>query len=233
MKIVAVRIGEKYGPEYEAYLERKLPEHEFIWVREAFDPRIQLQWNKMHGMQLDIDEPICVMDIDMLLVNDYQKVFDYPIERGQFLAMPGWWRDTSKSEYKINGGFFKYYPRECKYIFDKFMAAPAKWQQWYLDNGVTSGPVNGDQNFVVDSVKERLELIVLPDAWFTRWVAEDHVIGDKSLLYWNIQTTNKYMQLTGNDYIYLGGDFHEDIKLVHFTHRNNKPHNWEDYDEHI
>lgn len=233
MKIIAVRIGDKYSPEYEAYLERKLPEHEFIWVREAFDPRIQLQWNKMYGMQLDIDEPICVMDIDMLLVNDYQKVFDYPIERGQFLAMPGWWRDTSKDGYLINGGFFKYYPRDCKYIFDKFMADPVKWQRHYLDNGTTSGPVNGEQYFVEDSVNERLELIVLPNEWFTRWVAEDHVIGDKSLLYWNIQTTNKYIQLTGNEYIYLGGDFHEDIKFVHFTHRNNKPHNWEDYDNHI
>ena len=33
MKIVAVRIGDRYGPEYEEYLESKLPEYEFIWVR--------------------------------------------------------------------------------------------------------------------------------------------------------------------------------------------------------
>ena len=30
MNIVAVRIGEKYGPEYETYLENKLPEYNFI-----------------------------------------------------------------------------------------------------------------------------------------------------------------------------------------------------------
>ena len=77
MKIVAVRIGEKYGPEYETYLENKLPEHEFIWVRKPINENIFLQWNKMYGMNLDIDEPICVMDIDMILVNDYQKVFNY------------------------------------------------------------------------------------------------------------------------------------------------------------
>ena len=29
MKILAVRIGEKYGPEYETYLEKKLPEYDF------------------------------------------------------------------------------------------------------------------------------------------------------------------------------------------------------------
>ena len=38
-------------------------------------------------MQMDIDEPICVIDIDILLVNDYNKLFDYPIKKGQFLAM--------------------------------------------------------------------------------------------------------------------------------------------------
>ena len=29
MKIIAVRIGDRYGPEYEKYLEEKLPEYEF------------------------------------------------------------------------------------------------------------------------------------------------------------------------------------------------------------
>ena len=49
---------------------------------------------------------------------------------------------------------------------------------------------------------------------------------------WQIQLTNKYIKLTGNDYIYLGGEFHEDIKFVHFTHSLNKPHLWEDYMQH-
>ena len=39
----------------------------------------------------------------------------------------------------------------------------------------------------------------------------------------------QYNKITGNDYIYLGGEFHEDIKFVHFTHSLNKPHLWEDY----
>ena len=70
MKILAIRIGDKYGPEYETYLERKLPNHEFIWVREPYDTGVVLQWNKMWGMQMDIDEPICVIDIDILFYND-------------------------------------------------------------------------------------------------------------------------------------------------------------------
>ena len=232
MKILTVRIGEKYGPEYETYLEKKLPNHEFIWVKEPYNDGVVLQWNKMWGMQLDIDEPICVMDIDVLLVNDYEKIFDYPIKRGQFVAMPGWWRDTDKSGYVINGGFFKYYPKDCKYIFDKFMSDPHRWQHHYIDNGTTKGPVNGEQYFVEDSVKEKLELVTLPEAWFTRWVTDESIVYGKSMLTWQVQLTNKYNEITGNDYIYLGGEFHEDIKFVHFTHSLNKPHLWGDYMKH-
>ena len=228
MKIVAVRIGNKYGIEYEKYLEKKLPQHEFIWIHEPYHPDVKLQWNKMLGMQLDIDETICVMDIDILLTNDYNEVFDFPIEKGQFAAMPGWWRDNRKG-YKINGGFFKYYPQDCKYIYDKFMDDIDKWQQYYIENGTTQGPVNGEQHFVEDSVKEGLELVTLPDAWFTRWVVDEDINYGKNMSKWNIEMVRRYRELTGNEYIYLGGEFHPDIKFVHFTHRMNRPHEWKDY----
>ena len=230
MDIIAVRIGDKYGPEYETYLEKKLPEHNLIWIRKPYDPRVTLQWNKMWGMQMDTDEPICVMDIDMLLVNDYQKVFDYPIKPGQFLAMPGWWRNDSDT-YKINGGFFKYYPKDCRYIYDKFMDDILYWQAFYIKNGQTTGPVNGEQYFVADSVKEKLELITLPDGWVTRWIADDKVIDFKNFRNWQLKMSKRYEELSGNNYIYLGGEFHPDIKVVHFTNHRNKPHEWEDYED--
>ena len=129
MNIIAVRIGDKYGLEYEDYLNNKLSKYNIIWIREPYHPQVTLQWNKMWGMQLEQDDPICVMDIDVLLLNDYKKIFDYPIKRGQFLAMPGWWRDTKKSGYYINGGFFKYFPKDCLYIYDKFMEDIHYWQQ--------------------------------------------------------------------------------------------------------
>ena len=227
MKIVAVRIGDKYGPEYEKYLESKLPEHEFIWVREPINDKIQLQWNKMYGMNLDIDEPIVVMDIDVVLVNDYKKLFDYPINKGQFLAIPGWWRDTSGKKHKINGGFFKYYPKDCKYIYDRFMQQPIYWQKYYISKGIAKGPVNGEQYFVEDSVRERLDLITVPESWVTR---EDIGVKNFDLVEWKTKIQRQYYEVTGNDYIYMGGEFHPDIKMVHFTHSTNKPHDWEDID---
>ena len=228
MDIIAVRIGDKYGPEYEKYLERKLSKYNIIWIREPYDDRVTLQWNKMWGMQMETDEPICVMDIDVLLINDYEKIFDYPIERGQFAAMPGWWRNDV-NEYRINGGFFKYYPKDCRYIYDKFMGDIHHWQKFYIENGATTGPVNGEQYFVEDSVREKLDLVVLPNEWFTRWVVSNEIVSG-SVNQWNYKMTQKYEKLTGNDYIYMGGEFHPDIKYVHFTNRMNKPHEWRDYE---
>lgn len=232
MKIFCVRIGDKYGPEYEEYIERKLDDYEVIWIREAFDPRVQLQWNKMLPMSYDLDEPVCVIDIDVFLVNDYKKIFDHPISRGQFLAAPNWWSDPCR----INGGFFKYYPVDCNYIFDEFMADPIKWQQHFIKNGMTTGPVNGEQFFVEMMAKEELQLNALHKAWFTRWTTEklhemnirDNESVDQKLMQWEYDTGTKYKELSGNEYLFDGG-FHPDIKFVHFTHSKNKPHEWENY----
>lgn len=226
MKIIAVRIGDRYGPEYETYLESKLPEYEFVWIREPFDPNVRLQWNKMIGMTLDTDEPICVMDIDVLLINDYKKIFEYPIERGQFLAAPGWWRwgsDDVEKRFTINGGFYKYYPKDCRYIYDKFISDPLHWQTTYIKQGFTSGPVNGEQNFINDTVQEQLELIKLPNEWFCRMDAR------KDQRHYITTLNSRYKEVTGNPYAYLGGEFWPSIKFVHFTHMSNHPHKWKDY----
>ena len=231
MKIVAVRIGDRYGPEYETYLESKLPEYEFIWVREPIRDDVLLQWNKMYGMSLDIDEPICVIDIDILLVNDYKEVFEYPIKPGEFVAMPGWWRDTDKEEYKVNGGFFKYYPKDCRYIYDEFICNTEKWQRHYINNGVTIGPVNGEQYFVEDQVKKRLNLKLLPNAWFTRWMdGESQTYRNNQR--WQCDITKKYADITGNEYIFLD-EFHPDIKYVHFTYSTNRPDSWSYYSQFV
>ena len=226
MKIVAVRIGDRYGQEYEDYLESKLSDYEFIWVREELQPNIKLQWNKIYGMMLDTDEPICVMDIDVLLINDYKKIFEYPIKRGQFAAMSGWWRDVEepeRSRFTINGGFYKYYPKDCKDILEKFMSNPEHWQRTYIEQGFTTGPINGEQHFIEDSVNEYLELVKLPDSWFCRMDSKKGHDARHRLSWLN----SKYKKVSGNPYMFLGNQFHNDIKLVHFTHMDNHPHNWE------
>jgi hypothetical protein len=228
MKIIAVRIGNRYGPEYEEYLENKLPEYDFIWVREALSDNIKLQWNKIYAMTLDIDEPVCVIDIDILLVGDYKKIFEYPIEQGQFLAAPGWWRwgfADLETRFTINGGFYKYYPKDVRYIYDKFMEQPEYWQRKYIEEGFTSGPINGEQHFMEDSVKEKLELVRLPNDWFCRMEARTGKEHKNVLSGLNA----RFKEITGHPYMYLGNQFWPTIKFVHFTHMANHPHKWSGY----
>ena len=119
-------------------------------------------------MDLDTSEPIVVIDIDIDFQNDYMDLINYPIKRGEFISIPAWWRDTLKEQYKLNGGFYKYYPVDCKYIVDKFRSDPHMWTTHYIKNGTTVGPVNGEQYFVEDAVKERLELKLVPEEWVAR-----------------------------------------------------------------
>jgi len=232
MKIFIVRIGDKYGVGYENYLVKKLSKYEVIWIRKPFDPRVKLQWNKLKVMSLKIKEPVCVIDIDILLINDYLKLFEHPINRGEFLSIPGWWRDDFGS-FKINGGFYKYFPEDCNYIFDKFMTKPKFWQNYYILKKITKGPINGEQYFIEDSVNERLTLKLIPIAWVTRMASKEFIENNKdselnrffshNFDKWIKFMNNKYTNLTGNKFFFRNEKFHNEIKLVHYTHHNNKP----------
>jgi hypothetical protein len=202
MEIRAVRIGERYGPEYEDYLKSKLPNIQFL--NEEKD-NLLLQWNKLHFFNLDIDKPVCVIDIDISLINDYMEIFNYPIQPGEFLSIRQWWDPNSKSE--LNGGFYKFYPKDTKYIYDKMMENPTYWMNYFIKNGAKPGPINGEENFVEMMVKQKLDLKFIPDEWCCR------MKEDKKFL-------SKQNRLSSLDYVYLGG-FNPSIKLVHYNGLNN------------
>ena len=203
MRIFAVRIGKKFGQDVEDYINSKLPN--VTWIRDSL-PGVNLQWNKMRVMNMDIDEPVVVIDIDLEFINDYMDAFEYPIERGEFLSAKSWWRDTVRSDlsYSVNGGFFKYYPKDCKYIYDKFMKDKFYWQNYYIKNGTTVGPVNGEQYFVEDTVKEKLKLKFLPETLFCKSVK------NPSKDWWARMNT-----LYPGDWLYLDGEYNKEIKIIH------------------
>ncbi len=209
-RVYAVRTGDRYGPEFEDYIDSKVPN--VTWIREETIGKHQ--WNKLIPMSLDIDEPVCVIDIDVSFINDYMDLFNYPIERGQFVATQSWWKDTDVDGYKLQGGFQKYYPKDCRFIYDKFVADPEYWMEYYIKNGTTVGPVNGEQYFVEDSVKEKLDLKFVPAEWMTRW--ENLSYHDSEWL------TDANIHYPG-EYLYLGGEFNPDVRLLHFQGLH-KPH---------
>ena len=204
-KIYAVRVGDKYGEHY----ERALP---FVdhWIRHE-EAGVRLQWNKLRCFEGE-KCPVIVIDIDLTFINDYHDLFSLPVERCEFLTTRNWWGQDNPvtMKYKIAGGFYKFWPEDTEYILDIFHEDPLRWQNYYIENGTTVGPVNGEMNFVEDCVRGRignnpLKMKFVPDAWHTKWKNEP----TKEYMY-------RMSKLYDNDYLWLG-DFHPDIKLVHYA----------------
>lgn len=208
-RVYAVRIGDRYDQSVEDYINSKLDN--VTWIREESIGK--LQWNKLIPMSLDIDEPVCVIDIDIALINDYMDMFEYPIERGEFIAAQAWWKESINPKYKLQGGFQKYYPKDCRYIYDKFVSDSNYWMEYYIKNGTTVGPVNGEQYFIQDSVEERLKLKYLPETWTTTWTNFGHHDKDYIL--------DANLHYPG-EYLYID-EFNPDVRLLHFQ-RSNTPH---------
>lgn len=204
MEIRAVRVGNRYGPEYEDYLKSKLPSIQFLNEEQN---GLQLQWNKLNFFSLDIDEPVCVIDIDIVLLNDYEKLFSLDVSPGEFLTVRQWWDPNSKSE--INGVFYKFYPKDTKYIFDKMMEDPEYWQSYFIKNNIKPGPVNGEENFVEMMARQKLNIKYVPDEWVCRMPTNRKLIS-------------RINALSSLPYVYLGG-YHPEIKLVHFNGIGNYP----------
>lgn len=199
-RVYAVRVGDKYGPHYEDYINSKIPN--VNWIREELvGPK---QWNKLWPMSLDIDEPVVVIDIDIMFINDYMDVINYPIKRGEFLSAKSWWQDTWDKNYSMQGGFQKYYPKDCKYIYDKFMSDPEYWMEYYPKQNITI-PGMGEQYFVEDSVKEKLKLKFIPTDWMTRW---EHQMQHRLEIALNLGYPS--------DWLHLGQEFYPHVRLVHF-----------------
>lgn len=233
MRIFCVRIGDKYDIRYEEYLNKKMEDigYSITWIREPFDDRVMLQWNKLQVMQTKIDEPVVVMDIDLLLTNNYKELIEYPIEDNDFLLLPAWWNKDDKFAY--NGGFQKFVPKNCNYIFKEFISRPLYWQGYYIKEGMTIGPVNGEQFFVVDQARKHLKVKTIPNNWVCRWSSEDFIETVRNLSYDEyIRNENEmYANIAEDKILYDGVKFNDDIKLIHFTHTLNKPSEWEGYSE--
>ena len=77
------------------------------------------------------------------------------------------------------------------------------WQKYYIQNGTTVGPVNGEQYFVEDSVKEKMKIKFLPETWFTKSVK------NPTKDWWARMNT-----LYPGEWLYLDG-YNPDIKIIH------------------
>ena len=160
----------------------------------------------------------------MFFINNYKEALDYSIKPGEFLAAPYWW---GNGKIPMSGGFYKFYPKDCKYIYNNYINNIDYYTNYYIKNGYTTGPVNGEFLYVHYMLQRELKLITLPDAWVTRWTSEEFDLSGEH----RSDLKHRYRTATGN-YLYKD-EFNPMIKIVHFTNSLNKPHEWKKYDEYL
>lgn len=168
------------------------------------------QWNKIRFFGLDLDEPICVIDLDTKFINDWEKLIDYPCEKGEFIGIPAWWKDTHDVKYQINGGFYKFWPSTTKYIEKKFQRNYENIMKMYFENGITSRVGFGEQFFVEDSVRERLDLKLVPGTWVTKWTMNGNPSEEE------IRIGNETYP---GDFLFKDENFNPEIKFIHFLNQ--------------
>jgi len=109
-----------------------------------------------------------------------------------------------------------FYQGDTKHLYDTFYEKPKHWQRYYIIRGRAKGPVNGEQNFVDEHC--RLERSWLPSEWFAKY-KKDEILDIQRL--WS-------ERIHPEEYFFIAGEFHEDIKMVHFSDTSNTMHESDD-----
>ena len=230
--ILTLKVGTKYGSEYVNNLYRSIKKNstapftlycytedpsgldEDIVIVPLEDPsEFSLQWHKvkfhkMNFADIPTGEKCLILDIDWIVTGDMDHILNYDLPERTFGCFERWWSNL-RHLCKINGGFQMYYMGDTHRLWMTFSKNPDHWQTYYVKNGLATGPVNGEQNFIDMHVE--LDREWLPMKWFAKWQEDDWLKIQKN---WNEDVTEE-------EPYYMGGDFAETIKMVHFSNADN------------
>jgi len=246
--VLTVNVGDKYSPRYVINLNNALkrncsipfqlhcmtdgPRSDYpddIKLAEPLpiDLGIKLQWNKVawHSVAFQSRWGIgegskcIILDIDQLVVGNIDDLFRCPISDHQVAFFKRWW-SYRQNVCNINGGVQLFIAGHTDYIFSKFIMDVAGWQDYYISRRLAKGPVNGEQNFLDETVMP-FNKYILPDVWIGKYES-----GMNRLILQ--QWIDKVDREDPYEPYFCGGEFHPDVKLVHFAGTNNMIH---EYDE--
>jgi 7-cyano-7-deazaguanine synthase in queuosine biosynthesis len=241
--ILTLKVGTKYGSEYVNNLYRSIKKNsttpftlycytedstgldEDIIIVPLEDPsEFSLQWHKVKFHKINFaniptGEKCLILDIDWIITSDMDSILNYQLPERTFGCFERWWSNL-RHLCKINGGFQMYYMGDTHRLWMTFSKNPDHWQSYYVKNGLATGPVNGEQNFIDMHVE--LDREWLPMMWFAKWQEDDWLKIQKN---WNEDVSK-------DEPYYMGGDFAESIKMVHFSNADNliteamEKHDW-------
>jgi len=237
MNILTLKVHDKYSSEYVNRLYRSIKRNstedfKFFcytedgeWLDEDIiiipiedTSTFQKQWHKLifHKTgfaNIPEGEHCLILDIDQVVIGDFDAILNHKLERGQFGCIRRWW-SRRQNLCKINGGFQMYRMGDTNHIWETFAKIPNYWQHYYVENELAEGPVNGEQNFIHQHAGDNRHWF--SERWFGKYEEKDM---DKIQLQW-LEEVDAY------DPFYIGEEFNEDVKIVHFSNSENKMENY-------
>ena len=181
------------------------------------DSNIKRHWHKLKFFDKEFtgEGDIIVLDIDQVIVNDITEMVNYPVSDNELVSYEKWWT-TNKENIPINGGWYKFKAGSLKFVHDKYMKNPEKWQTHYFNNRTVHYKYYGEQNFVYDTcVENDTKITRMPGKWISKYDKDP----DKNLRY-----NKMYMDSFDEPYMILGEGVNENIKIVHFANVWNNIH---------
>jgi len=227
IKICTVYFEGFYTPDYVAKLYDSLHKHtsvdfEFICISDNKNIKADtiLPYNhysnvKKHWHKLKFFSPlfanqnknddIIIMDIDQVIVKNIDELISWPVKENELVTYGQWW----DNKLGINGGFYKFKSGSLKFVWDDFIKSPEYWQLHYYNKGDVHKKWYGEQNYVKWKIQEhKARLTKTPLEWLCKY--SDNY---KENLYLN----NLYMNKFNTDYMIMGDDINDKIKIIHFT----------------
>jgi hypothetical protein len=237
MAICTVLTGNKYSVDHVNTLFNSLKENttkvfDFYCYtdHEGLDPDIKkiplintdkkLQWYKLDYFKKGFVENVnqILMDIDLDIVGNVDFLFeDY---EGFVGTHRWWWRWREDREAKLNkispediialsGTVYKFKNGEYQYIVDTFEQDIPYWQEYFIKNKTTVGPVNGEQHFVQKMLTDN-------NANFSYFNPAKIIKWHKTDIDMQMKLENSYYKWTNNEYI-ENDNWHDDIRIVHYA----------------
>ena len=150
-------------------------------------------------------DEIVIMDIDQVITGNVDDLIGHTVSDNELITYGQWW----ENKLGINGGFYKFKSGSLKFIWDDFALNPEYWQLHFYENGTVHKKYYGEQNYVKWKILEhKAKLTKTPLQWIAKYTDDFKE---------NLKLNKMYMQKFDTEYMIMGNEINENIKIIHFT----------------